>query len=117
MGTDHIDPRIQDFLDRFYMSRIGIRMLIGQHIALHAPPEDGFAGLVSEHCSPKAEIRRAAEGARSLCVSQFGVAPEVGVFGNSELNFTYIPSHLEHMLFELLKNSMRAVVEFRSGEA
>ncbi|KAK3046711.1 hypothetical protein LTS18_013304, partial [Coniosporium uncinatum] len=29
-----IDQNIQGFLDRFYMSRIGIRMLIGQHIAL-----------------------------------------------------------------------------------
>jgi pyruvate dehydrogenase kinase 2/3/4 len=29
-----IDSNIQSFLDRFYMSRIGIRMLIGQHIAL-----------------------------------------------------------------------------------
>ena len=29
-----IDSNIQSFLDRFYMSRIGIRMLIGQHFAL-----------------------------------------------------------------------------------
>jgi pyruvate dehydrogenase kinase 2/3/4 len=33
-----IDHNIQAFLDRFYMSRIGIRMLIGQHIALTNAP-------------------------------------------------------------------------------
>merc|ERR1711939_901453 len=31
--SPHIDRSIQTFLDRFYMSRIGIRVLIGQHIA------------------------------------------------------------------------------------
>ena len=31
-------PEIHQFLDGFYMSRIGIRMLIGQHVALHEPP-------------------------------------------------------------------------------
>ena len=28
-------PEIHQFLDGFYMSRIGMRMLIGQHVALH----------------------------------------------------------------------------------
>lgn len=28
-------PEIHQFLDGFYLSRIGIRILIGQHIALH----------------------------------------------------------------------------------
>ena len=32
-------PEIHQFLDGFYMSRIGIRILIGQHIALHDPPK------------------------------------------------------------------------------
>ena len=32
-------PEIHQFLDGFYMSRIGIRILIGQHVALHEPPK------------------------------------------------------------------------------
>lgn len=117
LGRDDLDPRIQDFLDRFYMSRIGIRMLIGQQIALHSPPRPGFAGLVCEKCSPRQVLGLAAEKARTLCVARYGLAPEVGVFGSADLTFTYIPSHLQHMLFELLKNSMRAVVELRSSSA
>ena len=47
-------PEIHQFLDGFYLSRIGIRILIGQHIALHekqrtdhigAPPMPTFQTL------------------------------------------------------------------------
>jgi pyruvate dehydrogenase kinase 2/3/4 len=38
-----IDSSIQSFLDRFYMSRIGIRMLIGQHIALTDQTKHSFS--------------------------------------------------------------------------
>ena len=31
--------------------------------------------------------------------------------GRSDLNFTYIPAHLYYCMFELIKNSLRAVAE------
>ena len=111
-GPDAVKPELQEFLDSFHISRIGIRMLIGQQVALHQPPRPGYVGLICERCSPTQVARAAMENARALCQLHFGVAPEVGVFGAANLTFTYIPSHLHHMLFELLKNSMRAVVEF-----
>jgi len=46
-------PEIHQFLDRCYMSRIGIRMLIGQHVALHDPnPPPGYVGLICTKVSP-----------------------------------------------------------------
>jgi pyruvate dehydrogenase kinase 2/3/4 len=117
IGADALSPKIQEFLDRFFMSRIGIRMLIGQHVALHQPPSPGFAGLICAECSPAAVARDAMADARHLCELRYGVAPEVGVFGKSDLVFPYLPSHLHHMLFELLKNSMRAVVELHDTDA
>lgn len=45
-------PEIHQFLDGFYLSRIGIRILIGQHIALHEPPKSNHIGLISTKCSP-----------------------------------------------------------------
>ena len=37
-------PEIHSFLDGFYLSRIGIRILIGQHIALHEQQEEDYIG-------------------------------------------------------------------------
>ena len=34
---------------------------------------------------------------------------QVDVIGNPNLVFAYVPSHLHHMIFELVKNSLRAV--------
>ena len=45
-------PEIHQFLDGFYLSRIGIRMLIGQHISLHEPPKSAHIGLICTKCSP-----------------------------------------------------------------
>jgi pyruvate dehydrogenase kinase 2/3/4 len=117
LGEDTMNGEIQKFLDRFYISRIGLRMLIGQHVALHAVSAPGHVGLISENCRPKKIAQGAISDARNLCRLHYGVAPEVGIFGNVDLKFTYVPSHLHHMLFELLKNSMRAVVELHGAEA
>ena len=62
-------PEIHQFLDGFYLSRIGIRMLIGQHISLHEPPKAAHIGLICTKCSPwQARAKTAAAGAgRGWC--------------------------------------------------
>lgn len=40
-------PEIHQFLDGFYLSRIGIRILIGQHIALHEPQKQDHIGTTT----------------------------------------------------------------------
>ncbi|KAM6268936.1 pyruvate dehydrogenase (acetyl-transferring) kinase isozyme 1, mitochondrial isoform 2-T2 [Porphyrio hochstetteri] len=90
-----IDPvtsqNVQYFLDRFYMSRISIRMLLNQHY--------GY------------------ESAKRLCDLYYMSSPELIL---EELNakspgqpmqVVYVPSHLYHMVFELFKNAMRATME------
>jgi len=109
-------PEIHHFLDGFYLSRIGIRILIGQHIALHEPPKNNHIGLISTKCSPVQVAQDSINDARSICMREYGAAPEVTVYGDPNFTFPYVPSHLHHMVFELVKNSLRAVQDRFDGE-
>ena len=51
----------------------------------------------------------AVEDARAVCFREYGSAPQVVYHGSPGLQLAYVPSHLHHMLFELVKNSLRAV--------
>ncbi|KAK9829227.1 hypothetical protein WJX72_004611 [[Myrmecia] bisecta] len=102
-------PEIHRFLDGFYLSRIGIRILIGQHIALHEEQKADHIGMICTKCSPVQVARDAIYDARSICMREYASAPEVTIYGDPNFTFAYVPSHLHHMVFELVKNSLRAV--------
>ncbi|KAJ9699938.1 hypothetical protein PVL29_005676 [Vitis rotundifolia] len=103
---------IHQFLDRFYMSRIGIRMLIGQHVELHNPnPAPDCVGYIHTKMSPVEVARSASEDARSICLREYGSAPDISMYGDPNFTFPYVPTHLHLMVFELVKNSLRAVQE------
>lgn len=109
-------PEIHQFLDGFYLSRIGIRILVGQHIALHEPPKSNHIGLICTKCSPVQVAQDSINDARSICLREYGSAPEVTVYGDPKFVFPYVPSHLHHMVFELVKNSLRAVQDRFEGQ-
>ncbi|XP_063715385.1 pyruvate dehydrogenase (acetyl-transferring) kinase isozyme 2, mitochondrial-like isoform X2 [Symsagittifera roscoffensis] len=119
------DASIQYFLDRFYMMRISIRMLLLQHIFISEQEEgSGFAnidsghprfvGLIDPECNISHVIEDAYENARDLCEEYYLVAPGLQLKDESscDVKMAYIPSHLHHMAFELFKNAMRATVEY-----
>ncbi|XP_026471694.1 pyruvate dehydrogenase (acetyl-transferring) kinase, mitochondrial-like [Ctenocephalides felis] len=122
--TDAIDPpvelSIQYFLDRLYMSRISIRMLINQHTLLFGGGrrEGRHIGCIDPVCDPASVVRDAYENARFLCDQYYLAAPDLKLVVHNEMEqgadirIVYVPSHLYHMLFELFKNSMRAVMEY-----
>ena len=127
---------IQSWLDRFYMSRIGIRFLIGQRawlspypsifyidrlitricvdVALNTlQPHSDYVGIICTRANVHDIVHEAIENARFVCEEHFGLirAPPVQLICANELAFAYVPGHLSHICFELLKNSLRAVVE------
>lgn len=137
--TVMVNSQIQTFLDRFYMSRIGIRMLIGQHIALNMAqnsptkqrlsslingsqgttkkPRSNYVGVICTDCNVGEIAEDAIETAKYICEEYYGLfeAPEIQLIApQQDINFMYVPGHLIHMLFETLKNSLRATIEFHT---
>jgi signal transduction histidine kinase len=101
------------FLGDMVMSRISRRVIAEQFIALHHP-RAGYVGIVCTHLSLLKVIQRVSPEAARTCEGRYGVAPEVQVrFQGDEVDLecSYIPTHLEYIIFELLKNAMRAVCE------
>ncbi|CAN6669821.1 hypothetical protein TRVA0_042S00474 [Trichomonascus vanleenenianus] len=119
--SNPVDYSIQTFLDRFYMSRIGIRMLIGQHVALNNDRgvRPDYVGIICTNTNVQEIAYCAAENARMLCQEWYGLfeAPRVEIVCHPSINFMYVPGHLNHMLFETIKNSLRAVVEHYGEDA
>ncbi|XP_044264198.1 pyruvate dehydrogenase (acetyl-transferring) kinase, mitochondrial [Tribolium madens] len=127
--VDHqTEHSIQYFLDRFYMSRISIRMLINQHTLLFGgqlenapgPNQSKYIGCIDPQCDIVSVIKDAYENARFLCDQYYLASPDL-IINQSQhnelqqegrINIVYVPSHLYHMLFELFKNAMRAVMEY-----
>jgi len=105
------------FLDRFYLCRIGIRVLIGQYLALRQPHVDHYVGIICSVTSPYEIVKRAIDDAAFMCTRKYGDAPEVIMSGRLDLTFPYDPTHLHYIMLELLKNSMRATVEWHGPDA
>lgn len=74
-------------------------------------------GCIDPSCRVTAVLNDAFENAKFLCDQYYMTSPDVEIVENSVLDpgspisVVYVPAHLYHMLFELFKNAMRAVVE------
>ncbi|KAG9068686.1 hypothetical protein KI688_010965 [Linnemannia hyalina] len=129
---------IQTFLDEMIRSRIGIRLIAEQVIALRAQRTDilkcddneestqdscstittdqsnadsKVIGVVHTQLRPAELVKDCASFVQELCNVNYGSSPDVVINGQTDATFTYVPVHLEYILCELLKNSLRATVE------
>ncbi|KAJ7908337.1 alpha-ketoacid dehydrogenase kinase [Mycena leptocephala] len=99
--------------EQMLVSRISRRVLAEHHIALseihsgkqppasHGEPHVGiiFTGL---------NVKRCIEKCGNILRQRGNGWPEIQIDGHLETHFAYIKEHLEYVLFELLKNAMRA---------
>uniref|UniRef100_A0A667J539 Protein-serine/threonine kinase n=1 Tax=Lynx canadensis TaxID=61383 RepID=A0A667J539_LYNCA len=113
-GDDPVsNQNIQYFLDRFYLSRISIRMLINQHTLIFDgstnPAHPKHIGSIDPNCNVSEVVKDAYDMAKLLCDKYYMASPDLEIqeinTSNSKqpIHMVYVPSHLYHMLFELFK--------------
>ncbi|XP_016852164.1 pyruvate dehydrogenase (acetyl-transferring) kinase isozyme 1, mitochondrial isoform X3 [Anolis carolinensis] len=126
-GVDPVTSQnVQYFLDRFFMSRISIRMLLNQHTLLFGgkikdnPAHPKHIGSIDPKCSVVEVIQDGYENAKTLCDLYYMSCPELVLEEQNgkhvkspgqPMQVVYVPSHLYYMVFELFKNAMRATME------
>ncbi|XP_034616379.1 pyruvate dehydrogenase kinase, isozyme 4 isoform X2 [Trachemys scripta elegans] len=127
-GVDLVNNQnIQYFLDRFYMNRISIRMLINQHTLLFDDSTNSghqqHIGSIDPCCDVVGVVNDAFESSRRLCDQYYLASPELSLLQlngrapGQPIHIVYVPSHLFHILFELFKNAMRATVEHQENNS
>lgn len=111
---------IHEALNEFYSKRIGIRILLQHHVQISRQIQEknnDWVGIIQTKCSPVKIIHEVIEDTKALCDRVHGHSPNVTVHGNEKDTFSYVPSHLYYIVMELLKNSMRATMEFNHGKS
>lgn len=97
-------------------------MLLNQHTMLFeedANLDTSRVGIIDPNCKISSVVEHAFNQASFLCEEYYMMAPELDmtvhnfVEPGKPVEMVYPPNHLHHILFELFKNSMRAIVESR----
>ena len=117
---------VTKFLDEHLRARIGTRLIAEQHIALHLSSQPHCCdtekqhqqahapthiGVIDTALQPASIIRHCESFVGEICELKYGVRPTVTINGQPETTMAHIPTHLEYILTELLKNAFRATVE------
>ncbi|KAL9126697.1 MAG: hypothetical protein Q9217_004294 [Psora testacea] len=124
----YISPdAVTKFIDEHLRARIGTRLIAEQHIALHLSSQPhccstptgvhrqehapSHIGVIDTALQPASIIKNCESFVGEICELKYGVRPTINISGQVETALAHIPTHLEYILTELLKNAFRATVE------
>ena len=105
---------MENFLDNVLRLRLSMRILAEHYIELHKQQNnrnDQWCGAICMKFSAAKAIQQCIDDVSSICFETYSVVPKVDIENHFDQSFPYFPSIVEYILRELLKNSMRAVVE------
>mmetsp|Transcript_692 Transcript_692/g.1603 ORF Transcript_692/g.1603 Transcript_692/m.1603 type:complete len:418 (-) Transcript_692:248-1501(-) len=100
-------------LDEFFTTRIGMRVMMQQFVN-GGGRFSGYSGIIRESMKASEVSIHAAGVVRVLCHRLYGRSPNIEVIDYENTPLSYIPSHLQYVIVELLKNAARATIENHS---
>ncbi|KAJ2827994.1 hypothetical protein IWW50_001611 [Coemansia erecta] len=77
--------------------------------------ETRHQGIIDNRLHLADMVHVCAQSVQAMCDMSFGDSPTFVVDGQTDIVFRYIPSHLDYMLTELLKNAFRASLKCVEG--
>ncbi|KAJ3212147.1 hypothetical protein HK099_007798 [Clydaea vesicula] len=102
---------LQNFMDKFLTISLSQNLLISEYLALN-DDKNGNKNLVRT-INPKTVADNAVINASEVIKKKYGVPPPIVeiVSLNESLTTLYVESHLQRMLYEIIKTSMISTVE------
>ena len=102
-------------------------MLISQHHALIGEESiTGMVGTIEQQCNVLKVVEDAYNAARVLCEREYLDSPRLKATcldttdsnpeTRDQVSAAMVPAHLHHIMFEILKNAMRATCEFAESK-
>eukprot|EP00929_Paragymnodinium_shiwhaense_P103877 TRINITY_DN67711_c0_g1_i1.p1 TRINITY_DN67711_c0_g1~~TRINITY_DN67711_c0_g1_i1.p1 ORF type:complete len:481 (+),score=115.42 TRINITY_DN67711_c0_g1_i1:62-1504(+) len=121
---------INEWLNRFFVLRISTNMLMSHYLQLSRLPSEPctrqldydpdcnpYRSSIDPQCNAPRIANHAANLVQKMCRMRYGVSPRIDVVNRGAATFAFVPRYLLYILSELLKNSVRAVVETHCPEA
>ena len=106
IGIKSLDNPLIDYsiinneLDTFFLSRIGVRTLISHQIDTVK-----YNRGIIQNCKINNIIKDAIDDSKFISNMTYGDEPNI-IMNNTETTIDYIPGHLHYILLEILKNSV-----------
>ncbi|CAF0906166.1 unnamed protein product [Adineta steineri] len=109
------------FLDNILHDRLSMRLLCEHYLELHKRekkniPNDNWRGAICMNFSPAKTVQQCIDDVSSVCFETYGVVPHVHMENHMHETIPFFPDIVEYILRELLKNSVRAIVEYNKAK-
>jgi len=117
--SDIEEPTMQQFLNRFYSNRTEIRILLEHYICLFDnKKKENNLGIVNLKCFPHLILNDVIKNIQYICDKEYlniELDNIIKVNIDKNLYFPTIDNYLYYILFELIKNSVKAVIDRRDN--